>query len=295
MTNQPDILSALRIVAQDDPEARLVLADRLEELGDLHQAGILRDPRTAPMLAQHVPAPSAFFDNTDRQAHERPEVMHLWRDELPMLAIPKRTRIDAMTPQEYARMSEWKNRWVQNALQTGPADRSLFEAGVSAIYRYCGFEQPTVIWTPAPIVPPLAGPIAAWMIFGDSAVSSAVRSAVSSAVRSAVRSAVSSAPKLGEVWQKIQWQYQGGQFWPGWYWGPAYVSFMLDVMGLDIGRDLELKARAFQAVCQSQCYWWPNQKFVIASERPTLIEPGKRARWEWVDEQGQPQFWEATF
>ena len=84
----------------------------------------------------------------------------------------------------------------------------------------------------------------------------------------------------------------GGQLWPGWYWGSAYITFMLDVLGLDIGRDLELRARAFEAINQSGCYWWPNKQFVIVSERPALIKPGKRARWEWTDEYGQPQYWE---
>jgi hypothetical protein len=88
-----------------------------------------------------------------------------------------------------------------------------------------------------------------------------------------------------------QWHlYSGGQFWAsswGW-WGPAAVSFALDVLRLDIGREQELKARAYAATCDSACWWWPHSNFVVVSERPVMIEKHqngklKEARWEWRD------------
>ena len=90
----------------------------------------------------------------------------------------------------------------------------------------------------------------------------------------------------------------GGQFWAGWYWGPAYAMFMIDVLGLDIGRDLELRARACADTVRSACWWWPSQEFVIVSERPTAIDLNadgslRCARWEWTDANG-PQSWEVT-
>lgn len=87
----------------------------------------------------------------------------------------------------------------------------------------------------------------------------------------------------------------GGQFWVGGYWwgSPAYVSFILDVMGLDIGRDLELKARAYAATASAACWWWPHNDFVIVSERPTHIDVGgaELARWEWKDDIGNDCHW----
>jgi hypothetical protein len=83
----------------------------------------------------------------------------------------------------------------------------------------------------------------------------------------------------------------GGQFWVGWgyWWGsPSFTSFMLDCLGLDLGRDIELRARAYQAQAESACYWWPGRDFVLVSERPHTLEfdgppkPGslKKAAWE---------------
>jgi phage baseplate assembly protein W len=115
-----------------------------------------------------------------------------------------------------------------------------------------------------------------------SAVRSAVRSAVDSAVGSAVRSAVHSAvetianlsPQVfnqpGSEW----YRYLGGQFWVGWYywWGPAAAAFAIDVLRLDVGRDIELRARAFAACCMSACWFWPHSDFVLVSERPRRLE-----------------------
>jgi hypothetical protein len=74
------------------------------------------------------------------------------------------------------------------------------------------------------------------------------------------------------------------------------VSFALDVLRLDIGRDQELKARAYAAALSSACWWWPHRDFVIVSERPTLIDKhsnGKlrEARWEWVDDDDKRCTW----
>jgi hypothetical protein len=59
---------------------------------------------------------------------------------------------------------------------------------------------------------------------------------------------------------------------------------MVDVLGLDIGREMELRARAYAATCESACWWWPHKNFVIVSERPHTLEMRKgklvRAAWE---------------
>ena len=75
------------------------------------------------------------------------------------------------------------------------------------------------------------------------------------------------------------------------------MMYMLDVLGLDIGRDLELRARAYAATVESACYWWPHRQFVIVSERPTVLERKKngdlkRVRWEWESQDGKPAHWE---
>jgi hypothetical protein len=117
----------------------------------------------------------------------------------------------------------------------------------------------------------------------DSAVHSAVHSAVRSAVRSAVHSAVDSAvdSAVPDLW----WRYIGGQFWAGWYWyGPSGILCFIDLLRLDLGREMELRARAYAATATSACWWWPHRDFVCVSERPRrLVVANKKlvcAEWE---------------
>jgi hypothetical protein len=60
---------------------------------------------------------------------------------------------------------------------------------------------------------------------------------------------------------------------------------MLDVLGLDIGKELELGVRAYAACAMSACWWYPTQGVCFVSERPReLIKHAdgtlKRATWE---------------
>ncbi len=131
----------------------------------------------------------------------------------------------------------------------------------------------------------------------NASVSDSVSDSVHDAVHDAVHDSVKSVTNKTAL---DQWHlYQGGQFWVGgWYWGsPSYVSFMLDVLRLDIGREQELKARAYAATHESACWWWPSISFVIVSERPTVIEKHadgrfKRARWDWVNAAGEACSWD---
>jgi hypothetical protein len=72
---------------------------------------------------------------------------------------------------------------------------------------------------------------------------------------------------------------------------------MLDALGLDIGREQELRARAYAATAMAACWWYPTTRFVIVSERPTVIAKTKggqlqHARWEWTDANGKPCTWD---
>jgi len=280
-----DAIAQLEREARDDKMAREVLADLHEDRGDTKRAQLWRDC-------------------------QRDDVYALRFDQLPNRG-KTRKRVTKMTDAETAMMKPCADEWIRIGLTTGKADRPLFEAAVDAIYRHMGMTPVPVIWTPAPIVAVLAGPIALYMITRGSsgavrvAVDDAVRVAVRDAVRGAVHSAVGSARRsdlASPVWSRqdhnnlkqIQSQrgysWLGGQFWPGWYWGSAYVMYMLDVLRLDIGRDLELKARAYAATVKSACYWYPTTKFIFASERPATIENGG-GTWRWADASGVEQTW----
>jgi hypothetical protein len=131
----------------------------------------------------------------------------------------------------------------------------------------------------------------------DASVGNSVGASVGNSVGNSVHDSVNASVNVS-VRDLEQWHlYNGGQFWVGRYWcGPASVSFALDVLRLDIGKEQELKARAYAAALSSACWWWPHRDFVVVSERPTLIDkhPNGRlleARWEWRAENGKSCQW----
>jgi hypothetical protein len=113
------------------------------------------------------------------------------------------------------------------------------------------------------------------------AVGGAVRGAVRDAVGDAVRDAVDGAVKK-QILDKISqlWPYLlGGQFWVGGWWGsPAFVSYFREVCGLTLSEDMEARADAYSATCESACWWWPHREFVMVCERPTAIHRDDQGR-----------------
>jgi hypothetical protein len=117
------------------------------------------------------------------------------------------------------------------------------------------------------------------------AVGAAVREAVGHAVYDAVRSKVGDAVRdavgdAGQLWMHLWHRYIGGQFWVGgWYWGgPSWVSFFLDVCGLEVSAQTRLSAEAYAGCADSACWWWPHRDFVMVSERPLEIHLDVRGR-----------------
>jgi hypothetical protein len=103
------------------------------------------------------------------------------------------------------------------------------------------------------------------------AVHDAVRHEVNGPVRAAVHDAVSNTMSAGV--RNLWWRYLGAQLWIGLLrWGPASVHYALDVLRLDLGREMELRARAYAALCESCCLVWPHRDFAILCERPHAVE-----------------------
>lgn len=98
-------------------------------------------------------------------------------------------------------------------------------------------------------------------------VSNTTHRAIGDAVCYGLHSAAGVA--VADLWRR----YLEAQFSVGsWWWGPAAVSYALDVLRLDIGRDMELRARAYAALCESCCLIWPHREFAILCERPSELE-----------------------
>ena len=198
-------------------------------------------------------------------------------------------------------MPEWRDKWIKIGLCCEPADRERFEKAARECYRFAKLDQPKrVVWVQSPIVGAFAAPIAGHILRGkktmgfavgsevDSAVRSEVDSAVRSAVDSAVRSAAGSAVRSAvgsEVDSAVHsavhsdwYQYLGGQFWVGgWYGSPSYVSFFQEC-GLELPNDLGAAARAYQSTSDSACWWWPHRDFVMVCERPLYIKRDQQGR-----------------
>ena len=268
-----ELVALLQRQAVDgDVDARLVLADHHEEIGEESTATRLRDP--------HVGAHYAA-------ALDRPDVMRLWRDEVPDREHRTRKRVDAMTDAESAQMAPWAKKWIEIGLCTKPADRVMFEAACRACYRLSGLPEPvSIVWADSPLVVAYAGPIAAWWIDTltrrlDASVDTSVRASVRDKSRSKIATEIKK--HFGNQWHN----WFGGQLWVGgWYWygDPSVTTFVLDVLRLQLDRQQELRARAYAATAMSACYWWPGRTHVIVSERPHTIEKrgdGRLKRIAW--------------
>lgn len=203
-------------------------------------------------------------------------------------------RVDRLTPEQEAAMSGWADRWIAVGLSTERADFERFEIAARACYRYAGLPEPkVVVRVPSPLVAVLAGPIAGAMLGGDAvhaAVNGAVLvdvyDAVHGAVHGAVRGAVNVLPaSTYRAAIRDEWaSYLGGQFWVGGWWGaPAYVSFLVDVCGLELPGDLGDRARAYAETASSASWWWPHRDFIMVADRPLAIHiepvPGRDRGW----------------
>lgn len=211
-------------------------------------------------------------------------------------------KIDSLTQEQIAAMPGWRDKWLRIGLSTDRADRTKFEAAVSACYRSAGLAPPTrVVWVASPYVLWLAckaqpastsvrdavedaveisvresvcsaveGTVAETVA---RSVGSAARDAVREAVARAVRDAVGEDPDgVVRTVRPFYPPYLGGQFWAGGWWGsPAFVSYVTDICGLIIPEQISTAAEAYQSTCDSACWWVPYKSVVIVSERPIKI------------------------
>jgi hypothetical protein len=199
-------------------------------------------------------------------------------------------RIDKLTKEQVLMMKPWADKWIKIGLQTGETDWDTFDKYMPICYEKAGLKYPKrIIRVSSPLVGVFASSIAA-KILNDGAVDIAVNNAVGDAVRDAVRdavdiavnNAVSGAVSDAVREKKLIWHYWlGGQFWVGgWYWygSPSVSSFFIDICKLKLSKDIEERAIAYQMVCQSVNYIWPNKDFVMVCARPKNISRDERGQ-----------------
>ena len=68
-------------------------------------------------------------------------------------------------PEHRARLGEWADRWIANALNCTPmddAERDVMRAAIFGLYEAAGLEPPSrIVFVPSPLVLRLAGGFAA--------------------------------------------------------------------------------------------------------------------------------------
>ena len=200
-------------------------------------------------------------------------------------------RIDELTKEQEARMPEWRDKWIEIGLQTGETDWETGEKNIKLAYEKAeiAFPSKPIIRVQSPLVGAFASSIADKILKSRGQKSGAVRDAVRGAVRDAVGDAVRGAVRdaVGDAVEgavggavegavegaKLNWHYWlGGQFWVGWYWGsPSYVSFFIEVCGLELSKDIQERATIYDKLCRSVNFIWCNSEFVMICARPIRI------------------------
>ena len=218
-------------------------------------------------------------------------------------------KIERLTAVQEARFPEFVDRWVGYGLSTEPANRAAAEEAMRQTYIRGGLKPPArMVWCTSPLALVLTDAIA----HQGASVGASVRASVWDSVWASVGDSVGASvgDSVGDsVGASVDCtgfynHYFGGQFWVGWgygwmWGGPSSISFALDVLGLDIGKIQELKARAYAAMCSSACWSYWTTDFVIVSERPSLIRKKSDgsleiAEWTWTDKLGKACRWSVT-
>ena len=187
-------------------------------------------------------------------------------------------KITELTKEQEARFPEWVDRWIKIGLCTEEADWGVFDKNIRIAYQKAGITFPNrIVRVQSPIVGAFASAIAEG-ILRNGAVGGAVGVAVGVAVGDAVDGAVGGAVR--DAAKRIEWHYWlGGQFWVGGWWGgPAFVSFLTDVCGLELPIDISERALAYRKICESVNYVWPNKSFVMVCNRPKFIKKDEQGR-----------------
>jgi hypothetical protein len=276
---KPDI-----ITLAETPEGRAVLGDWYEEKGRLDVARLYRDelpPREGPLrkrVSKLTEEERARLDEYSRRwiavgrstrpaDREKAEAALLVLYRLAGLYLPKRL-IWASSPAETlcavadaavemgVRSPDVAERsCVDNKFHLWLLERRMVSGVVGAAYE-AAYEDLGL---------PVRGAV-------DDVVNAPVSEALESLASDLLRD-----KSRDESWRacvEVLWRRRfGAQLWVGAYWLiVALASYALDVLRLDLGRDLELRARAYAALCESCCLFWPHRDFAVLCEKPRTLK-----------------------
>mgnify|MGYP000676856941 FL=1 len=167
------------------------------------------------------------------------------------------SKIEKLTPAQAAKIPAFRDEWLSHGLSTQPADRPRAEAGVRLAYEAAGLAPPTTfIWLDSPH----AGAIGAFLLTqGSSKIFGAQ-------VRAQVWAQV-----WDQVWDQVRDQVgdqvnragygQHDSEWVAFY---EFFGRACGVKGVD-------RLRGIAEIAQSCGWWWPFERAVILTDRPSEI------------------------
>src|ERR1700678_639268 len=59
--------------------------------------------------------------------------------------------IEKLTPEQHAKMAEWRDKWLAIGLSTAPANRAEAERGIRLAYKAAGKNEPRIVWCSSPL------------------------------------------------------------------------------------------------------------------------------------------------
>lgn len=219
-------------------------------------------------------------------------------------------QLTELTPEMTAKFPAHRDKWIAIGRAAGPTtkeDVARAEEALPVWYRAGGYEPPKVtVWVENPLLGALVYSAASALLDehdadGDEPALTVSKAAVRkwiaprakmygmdvTHVLDLVSKCIGKFGREKEVSPDLSvssamtsgWhRHIGGQFWPGWYWGPVYQTTLIDICGVKIDDDLLRRARAHEATCRSHAWWWPDQDFTVICQRPMALHTDAQGR-----------------
>jgi len=195
-----------------------------------------------------------------------------------MTKCRSRRKIELLTPEQEARIPEYRDKWIDIGLCTAPADRKEAEAGIVEAYAIAGLRAPKIVWCGSPLAM-ARGSVGAgvwasvgagvWASVGDSvrdSVWAGVGAGVGDSVRDSVRASVRAS--VGDSGGDSEY----GQHDAHWL---AFYEYFSDVCGLAE----EIKPLSgVMRVAKSAGWWLPHKETCWVSERTSAVNLDEEKR-----------------
>jgi hypothetical protein len=192
-------------------------------------------------------------------------------------------KIEKLTPQQEARLVEFRAEWLAHGLSTEPANREAAENAIAEMYTIIGKERPRFVW--------MSSPMGAVLLI--------------SAMKLIAEKRAEKEKNSGQLWDQLGGQLRGqlggqlgGQLWDQLgdqlgdharseayrsFWGQyeaywiAYYAFAQEI-GVKYPEEVSRRLGLWATVAQSAGWWWPYENMVVLSDRPSAVHMAGEGR-----------------